>query len=339
MEKYLLPGKVPPEILTKVVFNNLPINDENVIVGPALGQDAAIIRISDRDLIITTDPITGSIKSIGWLSVHINANDVATHGVRPKWMLTTILLPKRSTEDMLNIIVSQIRKAAGELGIFIIGGHTEVTDFLEQPIIIGTMIGETSHNEFVTSSGAKAGDVLILTKSVGIEGTAIIAEECESLLLDHLPRSIVESAKSFRKYVSVVNDGVLAYQTGGVVAMHDPTEGGISNALHELADASEVGFKVYFEKLKIAEETKMICNLLNINPLELISSGALLIVAKNELAKNIVDVLNKNGIPADIIGVILDDPNERILIKNGKSEYLVRPDTDALWSALNCKLS
>ncbi len=337
MEKRLLPGKVPSEILTKIVFNKMPLDSERVIVGPALGQDAAIIRVGDRDLIITTDPITGSIKSIGWLAVHINANDVATHGVPPRWMLTTILLPKESTESMLDTIVSQIRRAAEELGIFIIGGHTEVTDFLEQPIIVGTMIGETKKGHYVTSAGASPGDLIILTKYVGIEGTSIIAEECESYLSKYMSHDLIENAKKFKNYVSVVKDAIIAYDSGGVVAMHDPTEGGISNALHELADASSVGFKVFYEKLNITQATQKICEIFSINPLELISSGALLIVVKREFASTVKDKLSESGIPAEIIGEILNDTNKRVILKNETEQELRRPDTDALWFALSCK--
>jgi len=153
-----LPGKLPYEFLQKLVFTKLGIPDKRVLVGPSIGEDAAVIEFGDRVLVMATDPITAATKDIGWLSVHINANDVASCGVKPIWFLCTILLPEGSDESIVEEILSQIDRACKELKIALIGGHTEISAGLNRPIIVGFMIGEAPKDRYVRTGGAKPGD-------------------------------------------------------------------------------------------------------------------------------------------------------------------------------------
>jgi len=341
LNKRLPEGKIPPETLKNVVFKHLGVSSPKVLLGPGIGEDAAVIELEHKVIVVATDPITGAIEDIGWLSVHINANDIACHGARPSWFLSTILLPENSDEKTLEKIVVQMDKAARELEITIVGGHTEVTPGLKRPIVAGFMIGEVEKDKFVTSSGALPGDKIILTKGVAIEGTAILATEREEEFSNLLDKDLIEKAKKYKWRISVVEDALTAVEVGGVTAMHDPTEGGVLGGLHEIADASKTGFAVQEEKIRkmISEETRKICELLQIDPLCLIGSGALLITAKPEKAQQIVDVLNSKGIFAEIIGHILDNPKRRIFFrKDGKTKKAQRPVQDALWEALSKKL-
>lgn len=308
---------------------------EEVVLGPSAGFDGAVINVGDKSLIVSMDPITGAVERIGWLAVNINANDIATFGVQPTLFSSCILLPEDGDRKTLEIICVQMDEAAKDLGIAIIGGHCEVTPGLTNPIIIGCAMGIAEKGEYVTAGDAKPGDKMILTKSAGIEGTTILATEKERQLKRVLEPALLQSAKKFYNKISVVKDALIAVKTGGVHAMHDPTEGGVSGGIHEMAEASNVGFQVYEERISIQPETRKICEYFKIDPLQLISSGALLISAKPEFAEKIVKELKQNKIDASIIGEFLENKHEhKIIRKDGTIQPLPRPISDHLWLAL-----
>jgi len=328
-------GKVPPETLKGIVYRYLGVEREEVILGPALGEDGAVVKVGSKVLISSMDPITGAAERIGWLAVNINANDVATFGVRPLFFSSCILLPEDSGETIVETICKQIDSAARKLGMAVIGGHSEVTPELNRPVIVGCAMGVTEPGRYVTSSGSKAGNKLILTKGAGIEGTAILATERHHKLQGKLDEALLKSAERFYEQISVVEEAVLSFETGGVTAMHDPTEGGVAGGIHELADASNLGVRILEEKIRVSPETARICGVFEIDPLQLISSGALLISAGFRSAREIVNKLMSRGIRADIIGEFLEDPEKRLLVRaDGSVIDLVRPLSDHLWSAL-----
>jgi hydrogenase maturation factor len=329
-------GKVPVEVLERVVFKNLGVKRAEVVLGPSAGFDGAVLDLGNKSLIVSMDPITGAVERIGWLAVHVNANDVATFGVEPAFFSSCILLPEQADEEKVEMICSQMDKASKEIGVAIIGGHCEVTPGLANPIVIGCAIGVAERGEYVTAGGAKPGDLLILTKSAGVEGTAILATEHYKFLLKNgFNPDLLKSAQRFFNEISVVKEAVLAFKTGGVNAMHDPTEGGVLGGVHEMADASRLGVKVFEEKIPIAKETIEICRFYGIDPLQLISSGALLIASRKEKAERIIEKLSENGIKASIIGEFLPSRKQRLLVrKNGEVAPLPRPQSDHLWLAL-----
>ena len=328
-------GKIPIDLLEEVVFKNLGVNREEVVLGPSAGYDGAIIDVGGKSLIVSMDPITGAIERIGWLAVNINANDVATFGVEPAFFFSCILLPENADGETVETICVRMDEAAKELGIAIVGGHCEVTPGLTSPIVVGCTIGVTEKGNYVTAGGAKPGDKLILTKSAGIEGTAILSSDREKQLKKIVETSMLEKAKTFFNQISVVKEAITAIKTGGVNAMHDPTEGGVAGGVHEMADASNLGVKIFEEKIPIQPETREICRFFNIDPLQLISSGALLISAKPESADRIIKSIRQKQIHASIIGEFLRNPHNRTLIqRNGKTQPLIRPSSDHLWLAL-----
>ena len=330
----MLPGKVPPEILQKIVFAKLGFNDPDLLLGPSLGEDAAVIRVGDKVIIAATDPITGSMFDVGWLSVIVNANDIATFGVRPRWFLASIMLPVDSTTDQLQHIMKQIDEACQNLGIAVAGGHSEITEGIDRPIIAGFMIGVADDGKYVSSSGAKPGDAIIVTKTIALEGTAILATEGEEFLAQKMGATTLIHAKNLRSQISVVTEGIAAFETGLVTAMHDPTEGGLSNGLHELCDASNVGFEIYGDAVPVDESTHIICSELDISPMDLISSGCMIICCNREHVNEIVNTVRSRGVMPTVIGEIVEDPNRRILITDSDGMPLERPETDALWDAL-----
>jgi hydrogenase maturation factor len=330
-----LAGKVPTEILEKIVFKNLGTKRDDVVLSSSIGEDAAIVKAGNTVLAISSDPITGAEKWLGWLAVHVSANDIATRGIKPRWFNSIILLPKDSTKKLVETICTQMDKAAQQLDIAIVGGHCEVTPGIDKPIVSGCAIGVAEKGNYVNCSDAKVGNKIILTKGAGIEGTAILASDRKTELTKTFDETFLSKAENFFKKISVVKDALTAFNTGGVTAMHDPTEGGIAGGLHELADAAKVGFTVYEQNILVPKETKQICNHFNIDPLQLISSGSLLVIVQNEKADLIIKSLTKEGITASVIGEIVEPKQGRNLIAtDGTKTCLVRPANDHLWKAL-----
>ncbi len=320
-------GKVSPYELAELVFPELDFEDDRVLVGPDVGQDASVIEMEDRVMVLSSDPITGAIENPGWLSVHVNANDVAAMGASPEWFLLTLFLPEGSTRSDLRRIIEEVKEGCEELGVSLVGGHTEVTPRLERVLISGSMIGEAPKDRWVSASGAKPGDKIILTKSVAIEGTFILASDREDELVEQLNPDTVNRAKGYRKKLSVVNEALTAIKSGEVHAMHDVTEGGFLGGLYELVDASNVGFTVYSDKIPIEKETREICDFFGIDPLKTISSGSLLISVSPGDADSVAEALEDEGIKAAQVGEILKDKEKREMDGNPVSF----PEQDELW--------
>jgi hydrogenase expression/formation protein HypE len=332
----LPPGKIPIDILKDVVFKNLGAARSEVTLGPTAGIDGAILDFGSKNAIVSMDPITGAVERIGWEAINVNANDVATFGVEPAFFFSCIMLPENADSKIIETISTQMHNAAKELGIAIVGGHCESTPGLANPIVVGCIMGLTEKGKYVTAAGARAGDKLILTKSAGIEGTAILASDREVQLAKIFSPAILESAKRFYNQIGIVKDALTAYRVGGVHAMHDPTEGGILNGIHEMADAAGLGARVFEEKISVEPETAKICRFYEIDPLQLISSGALLIAADPQAADKIIDALCQEHIYADVIGEFNPNSNKRLLMrKDDSAEILQRPASDHLWIALS----
>jgi len=330
-----LPGKVPTEVLEEIVFRNLGAERDDVVLSPSVGEDAAIIKAGNELLAVSSDPITGAEEWLGWLAVHVSANDVATRGVQPRWFNSIILLPKNSTAELVEKICTQMNKAARQLGVAIVGGHCEVTPGIEHAIVSGCAIGVAEEGKYVTCGGARIGDHIILTKGTGIEGTAILASDRRTELLTVFDEDFLNRAENFFEKISVVKDALAAFRTGGVSAMHDPTEGGVAGGLHELADAANVGFNVYEEAILVPEETRRICEYFGVDPLQLISSGSLLVIAEQDKADEIIGSLSENGVQSSVIGEVTELSLGRNLVaETGEKTELVRPASDHLWRAL-----
>ena len=297
-------GKLPAPVLARMLAKNR-IDDPRVLVGSKVGEDATVIDFGETCLVAKTDPITFATDRIGWYAVNINANDIATMGARPKWFLITVLLPEGpATEELVQGLFDDIRSACDALEVSLCGGHTEITYDLNRPLVIGQMLGEVPKEKLVVSSNARPGDAVILTKGVPIEGTSIIAREKEAELLPRYGAELVERAKNFltRPGISVVKDALTANDAGGVHAMHDPTEGGLATGLAELAIAADAGIIVDADKIHVYPDGRALCEELNLDPLGVIASGALLVVAAPDQTDAICSSLTEAGIESSVIG-------------------------------------
>ena len=328
-------GKLHPALLRQIVLSRLGTDDSRVLLGPHIGEDASLIDFGQKALVVHSDPITGAVENLGWLAVNVCANDIATRGVRPLWLLIVILLPESTTAAQLKSLTTQIDEAAKKLRVAVVGGHSEITPSVKQPVVITTAIGEASKGKFLKTSGAKAGDHIIVTKGAAIEGTAILASELAKQLQGKIPAEVLERAKQFIRKTSVVEDALTAVEAGEVHAMHDATEGGVAGGLQEIAWASNIGLVAYERKIMISEETEAVCNAVNIDPLRTISSGALIISAEPKSAPRIVRALEEKGIEASIIGKTTSKKDGAYIIrKDGTKLDLSIPVKEELWRAL-----
>ncbi|MBI3397758.1 MAG: hydrogenase expression/formation protein [Deltaproteobacteria bacterium] len=324
MHKTFPVGKLPLHIL-KRFLKKYTVFDKSVIIGPDIGLDAAVIEFGNRYLLAKTDPITFVSEDIGLYTININANDIAVMGGLPKWFLATILLPVgKADAKMTETIFSQLSNACKKHNISFCGGHTEITAGINRPIVIGQMLGEVKKDKLVTAKGAKVGDVIILTKGIAIEATSIIAREKEKELAKKFGMAFVNRCKNFIRYpgIGILKDSQIAAKFGRIHAMHDPTEGGISTGLHELAIASKAGIIVEKDKIPVFSECQKLCNYFGINPLGAIASGALLITVAEKRSKRVVSGLQKNNIEASIIGKIVEKKKGVKIRENGRLKSL-----------------
>ena len=297
------PGKLPLHLLSRLL-NDVDTPDPRVVVGPRVGEDAALIDFGDRYLVAKIDPITFATDLIGWYMVNVNANDIAVMGATPKWLLATVLLPEGTSESQVTEVFHQIQSASADLGVTLVGGHTEITVGIDRPIAVGAMLGEVDKDRAVLSSGVRPGDSVILTKGIALEGTSILAREVEDRLAElGLDTGLLEAAAKFLfdPGISVVPDARIACSAANVHAMHDPTEGGLSGGLYELA-AAGVGFEIDEQAIPILPECARICQTLDLDPLGLIASGSLLATVDPNDAHTVVDSLRNDGIESRVIG-------------------------------------
>ena len=317
-------GKLNANLLDELV-SSIKKKDPRVIVGPKVGEDAAVIDIGDKYLLSTTDPITFTSYKIGWYTVNVNANDIATMGGTPKWLLVSILLPENKTDSALvKEIFRDIENAADELGIDICGGHTEITKGLDRPIVSGHMLGEVDKDKLVTNSHARVGDEIILTKGIAIEGMALLAREREKELSGKYGKMFVERVQAFlhNPGISVVAEAHLANQAADIRAMHDPTEGGLATGLYELTRASNTGVVIYEDMIHLLDETRILCSEYKLDPLGVIASGALLIVVDPGDRDAVLSKLVQNDITCSVIGKLTDKEDGLKIIADGEEREL-----------------
>ncbi|NLM59983.1 MAG: AIR synthase [Clostridium sp.] len=303
-------GKVPNSVLNEIVINKIKANRKEILVGPKIGEDCGAVDFGKDVCVLTSDPITGAANEIGYLAVHVSCNDIASSGAEPLGLLVTILAPAGTKKEDIETVMHELTEAANSLNVDIIGGHTEITAAVNRMVIISTAVGKVQKDKLVTTSGAQEGDDIIVTKSAGIEGTAIIAHDNENELVDKLGKDFVERAKAFIKNVSVVKEGLIA-GAFGVNSMHDVTEGGILGAVWEISEASDKGAVIYKELVPVEDETLKICEIYGIDYLRLISSGCMMITCKN--GQELVERLNSNGIKATIIGKVTGDGKKKLV--------------------------
>ena len=297
MSVYNAVGKLPPEILERNVLRYRGAHRPEVLVGPGLGEDAALIRWGNEPyLVVASDPVVGASHGAGRLLVHINANDVACKGGEPAWFVTTLLVPVRCGVDYIRRLMEEIHDVCSELGIAVAGGHTEITDRYEHPVLVGTMMGYSRYD--LRTDKIKAGDVLLATKHVGLEGMSIIAND-RADLLSFLNGEELNEVRSWQGDLSVLKEARLLRDL--VSYMHDPTEGGLEGGILEICASCALDVELA-GNLPISPLTARAAEKIGFDPLHLISSGVLVAALPSRNVGAAMDRLDAAGIKAGIIG-------------------------------------
>ncbi len=317
---FLPVGKLPAELLQRL-FAKYVTADPRVIVGPQVGEDAAVLDMGDRYLVATTDPITFATDEMGWYALHVNANDLAVRGATPRWFMATVLLPEgKSQEAQVEQLFAEVAEACAAVGVSLVGGHTEVTAGLPRPIVVGAMLGEVGKDHLVTTGGAQVGDTVLLTKGVPLEGASIIARERrEEALRRGVPAEIVDRARGFlrRPGISVVPEARAACGAARVHAMHDPTEGGLATACWELSQAAGVGLRIDRERVPVLPEGRRLCEAFGLDPIGTIASGSLLMTVAPGDSEAVTNACRAVGVDCAAIGRVTPASEGVVLVSGG----------------------
>ena len=314
-------GKFPAALLERLLAKGRT-EDPRVLLGPRVGEDAAIIDMGRQLLVAKSDPVTFATDLIGWYAVQVNANDVACCGGTPRWFLATLLIPERFSEGEAEEIFDQVLEACRSLNVALVGGHSEVTRGIDRPIVMGTMLGEVHPDRLVRTGGAQEGDSIVLTKGIAIEGTALLARDCgDALRRAGVPQPVIDRASTFlvNPGISVVTDCRIAVAAARVHSLHDPTEGGLITGLREVARASGLGLAIEEGSLPVLPQCQTICQALGLDPLGLLASGALLITLAAGDVPALLSALGREGIVGWEIGQILA-PEEGLIMIGAQGE-------------------
>lgn len=315
-------GKLTNEQLKELVLDKFCRTRNEVVAGSAVGEDCAALDLDGELCVLSTDPITAATGNIGALAVHVCCNDAAACGAEPVGLLVTMLLPPATTEEYISALAAEISDAALYSGVDVLGGHTEITDAVNRPVISAAVVAKVPRAGLITTSSMRAGDSIVMTKWAGLEGTAILASDHKEKLADIWSDAEFEAAEALASHFSVTRESRIACAIGGVSAMHDATEGGVLGALWEMADASNCGVEVNTKDIPVLPITKKACRALSLDPLRLISSGVLLIATNK--GETLCGALCAAGIPAAIIANV----SESGMSVNGRP--LLPPDGDEL---------
>lgn len=316
-------GKLDSDLLKKIVFENITYRRDEVITRPGIGEDCAEIDFGEYICTMSTDPITASVNDIGSLAIHISCNDIASNGIQPIGIMLAVMLPEGTTEEDVENIMKQASHAAEMMEVEIVGGHTEITPAVSRPVIVSTAVGRDvkSKEKFCT----RPGDLIFITKQCGIEGTGIIASDREEEVKEFLSAEELRHARAMLDRVSVVAEGTAAGRTG-VCAMHDITEGGVLGAVWEMCKVAGLGAEIEEKSIPVDPVTLKICSRFDINPLRLISSGCMLIIARPDKKEQLESVIDE----ITCIGKIMD--TEYGIRMDGKA--ISPPESDELYKAV-----
>jgi hydrogenase expression/formation protein HypE len=319
------------DVLNQCVYPFLKVDDPDVILGAVFGEDKSLTRVGNDILVSHLDPIVGAVKNIGWLAIHVACNDVATSGAPPRWILLLVLVPHKDDEHLLEEIMRDVGRAAGETDVSIIGGHTGYSSNLSRPLVAVTALGTMSGREPVFTKGARVGDHIFVTKGIALEGTAILAYDFADVARQlGLSEDDLDEARRLMKDVSVIPEALtLAEQ--GATAMHDVTRGGLLETLLEIAQRSEVGLQLHASRIPIPSVVSRFARSFQFEPLKMISSGTLVATVPPERAEAASQGLIEKGIPFAVVGKVIEGEGVEIITDEKAAHYQeIRCEDDEL---------
>jgi hydrogenase maturation factor len=335
-------GKISPEIFNELIFPRLGAKNKNILVGPQHGVDVGIVKIGNKAVAMTSDPVfivpEYGFQRAAWFAIHILVSDVVTSGLPPTYLSIDLNLPMSMTKEELTIVWGTIHKECKKMGIAIICGHTARYENCYYPMVGGaTVIAVGDIDKYVSPKFARIGDKIIITKGPAIEACGIFATMFPKFITKKFGEKFAKKAQELFYKMSVVNDALIAVKVGvrddGVSSMHDATECGIWGGLYEIAKASGVGVRIEKEKIVVEECVNEVCELFKIDPYKSISEGTLIITCREKKAEKVVENLIKNNIKASIVGELINPKYGMILIEKGKEKKLEHPIVDPFWKA------
>ncbi|MBQ7113086.1 MAG: AIR synthase family protein [Clostridia bacterium] len=315
-------GKLDNDKLNELILKKFRHIRKEVVCSPRIGVDCTAVDLGGRLAVLSTDPITAAENHLGKLTVNVSCNDAAAAGAEPIGLLVTLLVPPCATEDDIALVADELAEAAENANVEILGGHTEVTDSVTRMVTCATVLAKAGENGILDAKDMYPGCDLVLTKTAGLEGTAILASDFADML-GALPEEELAAARAFTAHLSVVKEGLYAAKHGAV-AMHDVTEGGVLGAAWEMADAAGCGIVIEKDAIPVHSATRHICEILGLDPYRLLSSGAMLIACRDgdALVKGLCEI----GIGAAKIGRA---EGEKIVFSDGTP--IEAPGADELY--------
>ncbi|MBN1537947.1 MAG: AIR synthase family protein [Anaerolineales bacterium] len=310
-------SKFSLDVLNRCVHPFINNNDPDVVLGAVFGEDVALTRINEGLLVSHIDPIVGAVKNIGSLAVHVACNDVATSGTPPRWILLLVLVPQKEDEKLLTEIMSDIGRAADEIGVTIIGGHTGYSANLSRPLVAVTALGTIYDQESVRTKGARVCDHIFVTKGIALEGTAILANDFADIALQAgLNDQDLLDANQLMDGISIVPEALLLARHGAT-AMHDVTRGGLLETLLEISQLSGLGILVHAERIPILPVVSRFSRAFQFDPLKMLSSGTLVATIPPEKVEEAQKYLNEKSIPYADIGQMVEG-NDVQIVQDGQ---------------------
>jgi len=326
-------GKLPNKLLEEIIISNIKTRRDEVVERSGVGKDCAVIDYDDKYCVISSDPITGASENIGKIAVNVACNDIGAAGAEPNALLMTILAPKGTSQHEVEKIMKEANEAAGMINVEIVGGHTEITDAVNKIVLSLTALGKKEKKKKIES--IEAGDLILISKEIGIEGTSIIYSENKNELNEGVFYDKSLSSKEVEKYIdklSVVKEGVICGKLGAKY-MHDITEGGVLGAVWEAYKANDIGIVISMDKIPISNETKAISDYYNLNPYRLISSGSMLIIADKHKSKEMINRLKEENIVLTVIGEVVEE-NKCEITANGITNNIEESESDELYKVV-----
>ncbi len=319
-------GKISESVLKRSVLKKIKTHRDEVVCGAGIGTDCAILSFGEGfQTVLATTPVTSPAAQLGSYAVPMALNNVVLAGAEPVGIMLTILLPEETEETELQELMEGTEAACSEYGVQIVGGHTEVTSVVKEPVMTVTGVGR--RDAAVSLKGTRPGQDVVISKWIGLEGTVRLARQRRQELCTRYPERMVEEAAAFDRYLSIIPEAATAMKSG-VCGMHDVSRGGIFGALWELAESAGVGLEIELKKIPVKQETIEICEFYGLNPYELLSGGCLIMTAENGEA--LVTALARENIPAVVAGRTTDG-NDRVLYNEDEKRYLDRPQTDQIY--------
>lgn len=317
--------------MKRSVLKKIKTHRDEVVSGAGIGKDCAILALSEgEEIALSVTPVTAPVTELSGYAIPMALNNVAAAGAEPVGVMLSILLPEETEEAELQQLMVQAEEVCRACHVEIAGGHTEVTAAVDKPIVTVTGIGKKEAARAGYPQGIKANQDIVVSKWIGLEGTARLAKEHKEELCARYPVRMIEEAAAYDKYLSIIPEAATAMKSG-VCGMHDVSRGGIFGALWEMASGAGVGLEIDLKKLPMKQETVEICEFFELNPYELLSGGCLIMVTED--GNGLVTALAREEIPAVIVGKTTDS-NDRVLYNDDEKRYLDMPKTDQMYQMM-----